>query len=178
MQLQNQKIFLPDGSLIPISGLASVKLTSGDAELKARKSAITQGVVSARLEGSSIGTVIPAIQKGIAKNINLPQGYHIEYGGDYANQQQSFKELLLILVTSSLLVFAVILFLFKQFKIAFIIIAVAILGIAGSMLALFITGTPVKCRQLYRPYHDSRYYWRERNFYLFAVQAACCRKFA
>ena len=140
--IEDQKIFLPDGSLLPISGLATIKLTGGDAELK-RENLQSQGVVSARLDSSSIGTVIPAIKKGIAQKINLPQGYHIEYGGDYANQQQSFKELLLILITSSLLVFAVILFVFKQFKIAFIIIAVAILGIAGSMLALFITGTPL-----------------------------------
>jgi multidrug efflux pump subunit AcrB len=51
--------------------------------------------------------------------------------------------LLLILVTSSLLVFGVILFLFKEFRISFLIILVAVLGIAGSYLALFITNTPL-----------------------------------
>jgi len=87
--------------------------------------------------------VIPAIQKNIAQNVNLPQGYHVEYGGAYAEQQQSFKELLIILITSSLLVFCVILFLYKQFRIAILILAVAVLGIAGSFLALFITKTPL-----------------------------------
>src|SRR6202012_1274844 len=91
---------------------------------------------------SDLGTVIPAIQKNIAK-ISLPTGYHIEYGGDYAQQQQSFKELLIILVTSSLLVFAVILFLYKQFRIALLILIISVLGIAGSFLALFITQTPL-----------------------------------
>ena len=58
-----------------------------------------------------------------------------------AEQQQSFQELLLILIAASLLVFGVILFLFREFRIAFIILAISVLGISGSYLALFITDT-------------------------------------
>ena len=84
------------------------------------------------------------IQKQISDNkLYLPPGYYIEYGGAYAEQQQSFKELLMILITSSLLVFGVILFLFKDFKIAFLILVVAVLGISGSYLGLYLTGTPL-----------------------------------
>ncbi len=86
---------------------------------------------------------MPAIKKAIAQKINLPQGYHIEYGGADAEQQQSFKELLLILITACLLVFGVILFLFKQFRIAVLILVLAVLGTSGSLLALFITNTPL-----------------------------------
>lgn len=140
--IQNQTVFVPSGKLIPISELADVQLKPGDAEVN-RENLQSIGVISARLEGADLGSVMPAIQKNITKNISLPQGYHIEYGGDYAQQQQSFKELLIILITSSLLVFAVILFLFKQFRIAILILIVAVLGIAGSFLALFITQTPL-----------------------------------
>jgi CzcA family heavy metal efflux pump len=140
--IENQTIFVPNGKLVPISELASVELRPGDAEID-RENLQSMGVVSARLENSDLGSVMPAIQKNIAQKINLPQGYHIEYGGAYAEQQQSFKELLIILITSSLLVFAVILFVFKQFRIAFLILLVAVLGISGSLLALFITKTPL-----------------------------------
>jgi len=140
--IQNQTVFVPSGKLVPISELASVQLKPGDAEID-RENLQSMGVVSARLEGADLGSVIPAIQKNIAQKVSLPQGYHIEYGGDYAQQQQSFKELLIILITSSLLVFCVILFLFKQFRIAFLILIVAVLGISGSFLALFITQTPL-----------------------------------
>jgi CzcA family heavy metal efflux pump len=140
--IKNQTVFVPSGRLIPISELASVDLRSGDAEIN-RENLESMGVVSARLENADLGSVMPAIQKNIAEKINLPQGYHIEYGGAYAQQQQSFKELLIILITSSLLVFAVILFVFKQFRIALLILAIAVLGIAGSLLALFITKTPL-----------------------------------
>ena len=140
--IENQGIFVPDGKLIPISELASVHLNPGDAEVN-RENLQLMGVVSARLEGGDLGTVIPAIQKGIAQKVSLPEGYHVEYGGDYAQQKQSFKELLIILITSSLLVFCVILFLFKQFRIAILILIIGVLGMAGSLLALFITNTPL-----------------------------------
>jgi len=139
--IENQTIFVPSGKLVPISELASIQIRKGDAEVN-RENLQSMGVVSARLEGADLGSVIPAIQKKIAK-ISLPQGYHIEYGGDYAQQQQSFKELLIILITASLLVFCVILFLFKQFRIAVLILVVAVLGTSGSLLALLITKTPL-----------------------------------
>ncbi|MFS2189475.1 efflux RND transporter permease subunit [Mucilaginibacter sp. Mucisp84] len=140
--IHNLHIFLPNGKLIPITELASVELRPGDAEIN-RENLQSMNVVSARLEGSDLGTVITAIQKTIHDNVNLPTGYHVEYGGAYAQQQQSFKELLIILITACLLVFGVILFLFRQFRIALLILMIGILGIAGSFLALFITGTPL-----------------------------------
>ncbi|HVW95434.1 MAG TPA: efflux RND transporter permease subunit [Mucilaginibacter sp.] len=139
--IKNQTIFTPSGKLIPISEVAKVTLSEGEAEVN-RENLQSMGVISARLEGSDLGSVVPAIKKSVA-SISLPSGYHIEYGGAYAEQQQSFKELLTILITSCLLVFAVILFLFKQFRIALLILIIAVLGISGSLLALFITHTPL-----------------------------------
>ena len=83
------------------------------------------------------------IQNIIQRKISLPQGYNIEYGGQYADQQQSFRELLLILILSSLLVFALILFLFRDFRAAIAILFIAVLGVSGSLIALYITGTPL-----------------------------------
>jgi multidrug efflux pump subunit AcrB len=83
------------------------------------------------------------IQQKVSSSLVLPQGYHIEYGGAYAEQQKSFHELLLILIASSLLVFGVILFLFKDFLVALLILLIAVLGIAGSYIALYITHTPL-----------------------------------
>jgi len=140
--IQNQTVFVPSGKLIPISELADIQLRPGDAEIQ-RENLQSIGVVTARLEGADLGSVVPSIQKNVQKDVSLPEGYHIEYGGDYAQQQQSFKELLIILITSSLLVFAVILFLFKQFRIALLILVVAVLGISGSFLGLYITQTPL-----------------------------------
>ena len=141
-ELNSLQVFLPSGKLKPLTALATVKVNAGDAEIE-RQNLQSMGVVTARLDNRDLGSAIKEIQASIKAKINLPQGYSIEYGGAYADQQQSFKELLLILFTASLLVFGVILFLFKDFKIAFAILFIALLGISGSYIALFLTATPL-----------------------------------
>ncbi|MES2332740.1 MAG: efflux RND transporter permease subunit [Bacteroidota bacterium] len=133
-------VFLPNGKLMPIDQLAKVRINTGDAEIE-REDLQSMGVVTARLENRDLGSVIKDIQSEVAKKIVLPRGYAIVYGGAYAEQQQSFKELLMILITSSLLVFGVILFLFKDFRIACIILLIAVLGISGSYMGLYFTNT-------------------------------------
>ncbi|MEO6330598.1 MAG: efflux RND transporter permease subunit [Ginsengibacter sp.] len=140
--IRKLQIFLPGGALKPMAELAAVRVDRGAAEIE-RENLQSMGVVTARLENRDLGTVIKDIQKVVNAHVTLPRGYHIEYGGAYAQQQKSFKELLMILITSSLLVFGVILFLFKDFKIAVTILIIAVLGIAGSYLALFLTNTPL-----------------------------------
>ncbi len=139
--IRNQNIFLPNGKLKPINSFATIAISPGDAEVE-RENLQSMGIVTARLNNRDLGSVMNDIKKQISK-INLPQGYHIDYGGAYAEQQQSFKELLMILIASCLLVFAVILFLFREIKIAIAVVGIAILGIAGSLIALLLTHTPL-----------------------------------
>jgi len=140
--LKQVPVFLPDGRLKSVSDFATVTVNQGDAEIQ-RENLQSMGVVTARLEGRDLGSTIKDIQKNIARTIHLPQGYSIVYGGDYQQQQKSFAELLRILIASSLLVFGVILFLYKSVKSSVAILLIALLGIAGSYLALFITHTPL-----------------------------------
>jgi len=141
-EMKNLRIFLPDGRLKPITEFADIYVKPGEAEIQ-RENLQSMGVVTGRLEGRDLGSVMKEIQSTLSKKINLPPGYHIDYGGAYADQQKSFSELLMILITSSLLVFSVILFLYRDFRIALLILIIALLGISGSYLALFITGTPL-----------------------------------
>jgi CzcA family heavy metal efflux pump len=140
--ISHLQLFLPSGKLKPIGDLATVTIHTGDAEIQ-RENLQSVGIVTARLEKRDLGSVIKDIRQQIGKNVVLPRGYHIAYGGAFAEQQQSFSELLLILITSSLLVFAVILYLFKEFKVALIILLISLLGISGSIMALYLTGTPL-----------------------------------
>ncbi|MEO8584216.1 MAG: efflux RND transporter permease subunit [Flavitalea sp.] len=140
--LNQMEVFLPNGKLNPVASLASIKVNPGDAEIN-RENGQSMGVVTARMENSDLGTVIKNIQQRIEKNIHLPQGYYVTYGGAYSQQQQSFHELLLILIASSMLVFGVILFLFKAVRVAVLILLLAVLGIAGCLTGLYVTGTPL-----------------------------------
>jgi Cu/Ag efflux pump CusA len=140
--ISHLQVFLPSGKLVPISDLATVTVKTGDAEIQ-RENLQSMGVVTGRLENRDLGSVIKDIQKTVGEKVQLPQGYHIEYGGAYAEQQQSFSELLVILITASLLVFGVILFLYRRFAVALLILMIAVLGIAGSYLGLYLTHTPL-----------------------------------
>lgn len=136
------QIFLPNGMLKPIDQLASIRLQKGAAEIQ-RENLQSVDIVTARLNQRDLGSVMHDIQKNITQHIALPQGYHIEYGGSYAQQQQSFHELLLILITAGLLVCCVTAFMTRNLWVSLSILLLAALGTSGSLLALWMTHTPL-----------------------------------
>jgi CzcA family heavy metal efflux pump len=141
-RLKNETVFLPNGKLHPLVQLAQITPEPGSAEIE-RENLQSMIPVTARLNNRDLGSVIKDLQKEIKSKIHLPQGYHISYGGAYEEQQQSFTELLIILLSAALLVFTVMIFMFKDIKVALLILVISILGISGSMIALFLTGTPL-----------------------------------
>ena len=141
-ELRNFPVILADGSMLPIEELADIEIRPGVAQIN-RENLNSIGVITARLDNRDLGSTLNDIKQRLAKNVSLPASYHIEYGGSYKEQQQAFSELLLILALAILLVFVVILFLFRRIKIAVLIIGIAILGVAGSLLSLYLTGTPL-----------------------------------
>jgi Cu/Ag efflux pump CusA len=141
-RLKNGTVFLPNGKLQPLVQLAKITPEAGSAEID-RENLQSMIPVEARLDNRDLGSVMTELQQEIKSKVNLPQGYHISYGGAYQEQQKSFSELLIILLSAALLVFTVMIFMFKDIKVALLIITISILGISGSMIALFITGTPL-----------------------------------
>ena len=140
-RIRNFKVSIPSGEYLPVSTFASFDIQGGVAEIE-RENLQTMGVVTARLNNRDLGSTMNEIQRKLS-TIHLPPSYQIRYGGAYAEQQQSFAELLQILIAGGLLVFTVVLFMFKDLKISLIVIFISTLGIAGSLLALFVTGTPL-----------------------------------
>jgi Cu/Ag efflux pump CusA len=138
--IKKLQLFLPTGQPVPITSLVDINLQKGVAEIE-RENLQTMSVVTGRLDNRDLGSVMQEIKTKVSNSIHLPSGYYIEYAGAYKEQQQSFKELLMILIASSLLVFGVILFLFRNFKVAIIIVLISVLGISGSYILLFLTGT-------------------------------------
>ena len=140
--LKHSFIFLNDGKLKPIDEFADLVVSKGVAEID--RDNLKQMIgVTARLNNRDLGSTLSEIQQKVKTNINLPAGYQIVYGGDYAEQQKAFKELLSILIAAIMLVFTVILFLFRRIRVSLAIIFLAVIGLSGSVLALFITGTPL-----------------------------------
>src|SRR5262249_2885827 len=96
--------------------------------------------VTARLEGVDLGAGVAAAQRAVA-DLKLPAAIHVEYGGQYAEQQRSFHHLVIVLILPILLGFTVLLFQFGSFAAPVAVLASAVLSTSGVFLALLITRT-------------------------------------
>jgi multidrug efflux pump subunit AcrB len=97
--------------------------------------------VTGRLEGKDLGTAINEIKTQLARDVKLPSGMTIEYGGLYQEQQSSFRELMISLFLAIVLVFLTLLIEFRSFAHPIAIVTGAVLALGGVLLGLFITQT-------------------------------------
>ena len=97
-------------------------------------------VVTARLEGTDLGTAVQRVQQRVAA-MHLPASVRVVYGGTYEEQQKSFAELTRVLVMSLVLVFGVLLSEFRNFAAPTAILTSSVLSIGGVVGALLLTGT-------------------------------------
>ncbi len=141
-KLNKQLIFLPDGSTRPLSFFCTYSITPGEVEQR-REDLKSVIAVTARLDNRDLGSAISEIKTTLNAQLPLPHGYSIVYGGAYAEQQRSFSELLLILAMAALFVFGVLMFLFKEWMVALIILFISLMGISGCILALYFVGIPL-----------------------------------
>jgi multidrug efflux pump subunit AcrB len=96
-------------------------------------------IVSARLEGRDLGSAMKEIQNKLSQAKWLPPGA-VEYGGLYQQQQESFRNLMMVLLAAILLVFTVLVIQFRSFNEPVAIVFGAILAMFGTVAALWLTG--------------------------------------
>ncbi len=138
--LKGLQIRSASGAQFRLDQVADINYDKGQTEIE--RDGLRQSVaVTARITGSDLGTTITAIKAQLAKDVKLPAGMTIEYGGLYAEQQASFRELAISLALAIVLVFLVLLIEFRSFAHPFAIVTGAVLALTGVLLALFITKT-------------------------------------
>ena len=128
------------GALFRLDQVADVAYDKGQTEI-ARDGLRTTVAVSGRLEGKDLGTAIAEIKALLSKEVKLPPGMTIEYGGLYQEQQSSFRELMISLILAIVLVFLTLLIEFRSFAHPIAIVTGAVLALGGVLLGLFITQT-------------------------------------
>jgi multidrug efflux pump subunit AcrB len=96
-------------------------------------------IVSARLEGRDLGSAMKDIQAKLSRDKSLPPGT-VEYGGLYQQQQESFRNLMVVLAAAILLVFTVLLIEFRSFYEPVAIVFGSVLALFGAVVALWLTG--------------------------------------
>ena len=102
----------PDGVRVPLNNLADVVSSMGPNTIN-REDVSRKLVVSANVSGRDLGSVVDDIQKNVSKRIKLPEGYRIEYGGQFESEKAASRTLML---TSLLSIVVIFLLLFMQFK--------------------------------------------------------------
>ena len=137
--LGNTTIRGANGMTVPASALVQAGEDVAQVVLM-RENLRQMALVTARLEGSDLGTAVGKIQTMMA-GITLPTGYTWEVGGQYQSQRQAFRELLLVFAIATTLVFVILVAEFRHFTPAVLILAAAPLSLGGAFSLLAITGT-------------------------------------
>jgi len=137
--LNNTLLNSSTGHTATLGSLATIQEIPGQTEIR-RENLQRDITVTARLEGRDLGSGIAEVQRTI-DSLHIPTSIRIEYGGTYAEQQQSFKDLMFVLLLAVVLVFLVLLFEFRNLSAPIAILASALLSTSGVVFALLITGT-------------------------------------
>ena len=127
-----------NGTVVRLNQVADVTEEPSQVEL-VRDDLRQDIIVSARLEGRDLGSAMREIQDKLSQAKWLPPGT-VEYGGLYQQQQESFHNLVLVLLAAILLVFTVLVIEFRSFNEPVAIVFGAILAMFGTVAALWITG--------------------------------------
>jgi CzcA family heavy metal efflux pump len=128
-----------DGKTVPLGAIARSSTTEGEIILH-RENLKQLALVTAHLEDRDLGSAVAEV-RGKLGHITLPVGYTTEVGGQYASQQQSFRELLTVFGIATALVFIILVVQFGRFVPALLIILAAPLSLAGALALLKVTGT-------------------------------------
>jgi len=144
--MSNTLLVSSSGRTATLGSLAEINELPGQTEI-IRENLQRLVEVTARLEGTSLGTGVAKVQKVVA-GLHLPSSIRVTYGGLYAQQQKDFHDMAVVLVLAIVLVFTVLLFEFRNFSAPVAILSSALLSISGVFLALLITGKTVNLASL------------------------------
>jgi len=130
---------LPHGeTLIPLRDLVTYETAKGPQEIR-RENQQREVVVSANLREAKISQVVPAINAAV-RDMRLPEGYHVSFGGEQEEMSKSFKSLILALVLSAVLTYMIMAAQFESLLHPFLVMLTLPMGAAGAFVSLFLTG--------------------------------------
>jgi cobalt-zinc-cadmium resistance protein CzcA len=127
------------GELIPIGQLAVVKLLDGETNLY-RADGKRLLIVKTNVQGRDQGGFVAEAKVKIANVIHLPQGYTINYGGQFENLERAGKQLMIAIPLTVIMVLVVLFMLFKNLKYALMTLVCVLFALAGGIMALLMRG--------------------------------------
>ncbi|MGH8112787.1 MAG: efflux RND transporter permease subunit, partial [Rhodanobacteraceae bacterium] len=132
----------PGGQQIPLKEFADIRVENGAAFIY-RENGSRYGAVEYSVQGRSLSQTVNEARRMVSQQVKLPQGYHLEWGGEYKDYTASIKQMEVILPLTLLLIFALLFVLYGNFKFPFItIVGVLLSAPFGAIVAMWFTGTP------------------------------------
>lgn len=139
--IKNLLVSAPNGARIPLSQLADIKIVEGAAQIS-REATRRRISVELNVRGRDINSFVKDAQAKLAKDVRLPAGYYMTWGGQFENLQRATARLLIVVPIALLLIFLFLFMTFKSVKQAVLIYTSIPLAIIGGVVALYLRGLP------------------------------------
>jgi CzcA family heavy metal efflux pump len=136
--IRNALIDTKDGKKVPLYYVANVVSASGPNTIN-RENVQRKIVVSANVAGRDLKSVVDDVKSKITQNIQLPEGYRVEYGGQFESAEKASKMLLITSLIAILIIFLLLFQEFKDTKLAAIILLNLPLALIGGVFSLWFT---------------------------------------
>lgn len=131
----------PDGAFVPLESVADIAVTSGPNQIS-RENGKRRVVVQANVRGRDVAGVVEDARAAIAKDVRLPAGEYLEWGGQFENLQSASQRLLLVVPACFALIILLLYGALGSVRDAAIVFTGVPLALVGGVLALFLRGMP------------------------------------
>lgn len=137
--IRNTLIDAPNGTLIPLQQIASIEYTTSINTIM-HENTQRKITISCNVQGRDLGTTVQEIQNTITAKIKLPEGYFVQYGGQFESQKSASRLILFLSIFSVIGIFLVLYSHFKSTQITLQIMLNIPLALIGSVIAVLLTG--------------------------------------
>ena len=138
--IQNIRLLSPSGERVSLAQLTKVQVND-DAYDIYREGGSRYVAIRFEVRGRDLGTTVKEAIDMIAKNVEIPRGYRLEWSGEYDSEKRAASRLLIILPLTIFLIFIILYTMFRSFKWALLILVNVAMAPVGGLLALYLTGT-------------------------------------
>ncbi|HET9993145.1 MAG TPA: efflux RND transporter permease subunit, partial [Kofleriaceae bacterium] len=130
----------PSGERVPLGRLTHVEVKDGAYDIY-REANQRYVAVTFSVRERDLGSTVREAMSRVEQRVKLPPGYHLQWAGEYENQQRSSARLLIVLPLTILVIFIILYTMFRSVKWAGLILGVVAMAPVGGLAALLVTGT-------------------------------------
>jgi cobalt-zinc-cadmium resistance protein CzcA len=138
--IENIRLLAPTGERVSLAQLSKVQVSDGASEVY-REANSRYVAIKYSVRGRDLGSTVQEAIKAVDRQVKLPEGYSINWAGEYASQQRSQRRLMIVLPITILVIYVILYTMFHSFKWATLMLANIAMAPLGGLLALLITGT-------------------------------------